>query len=1136
MSDIHLYFFGGFRAEVGGKPLKVFESDKARLLLAYLAVEKDRFHRRDHLVGLFWPEKSEDRARHSLSQALSSLNKKLRAQSGNTIFEITSQDVHLRRGAVWADVDEFEDLLQVCTGHAHGADWGCPDCLDRLERLSALYSGDFLAGLSLSGCQEVEDWLRQQRESYRLMMTRTVGWLSQGWESLGDLDKALTYARRQVDLEPLDEAHHRRLMQVLTRVGKRTEALAQFTACQKILAEELAVEPEAETTVLYRQILLSGSEISSFEGFSLTGREALPKLKPFNLPAATTSLVGRQVELERLQHMLLDPACRLLTVLGPGGAGKTSLALEAGRRVQPLFSDGIYLVELDTQQSGLSLLPMVARAVGLDLHPGLVQGSGDAQSNTLEQLCDFLQGRQLFLILDGFEGLLHEASQVLKLLQMLPTLKVMTTSRLRLNLAAEQIFLVQGLTFPSTEAMENLGAYESVQLFVEAARRHDPDFNLQESNREAIAEICRMNQGILLGILLSSVWVDILTPEQIVEAIHHSLDFLSVDWSDLPGRQRSLRGTFDYSWQLLNPDEQIVFLRLSVLHGSFSAFRAEQVAYASLDDLKYLVEASLLQRIAPDHFRMHDLLRQYAQEKLVSDPSENLVVHRRYCQVILGDLAARERRLKSAEQIEVLSEIDGEYADILAAWDWAEKNEMIDLLEKSGEVLWYYHNLRGLFTEGKELCLRLMEKLEKQGLDTVNIRLWVRLGNWLLDLLDHLGELEHSGQILAQMGAGLEAFDEQVKMMPRELAFYYINRGNLILSKHENSDSALGNFQKALELLQAGEDDWDISYALIKNAGVHNAVFGYLESHRLVEQALAIQRKLGDPFLILVILADLGYFYLDTGDYKNGLRVAEERAAGLMRYNSRIYQNFAQLFMTHARFFAGQFEDARISYRELIAAFSHPNQVDIRLLCRFMLAIIDLHTGEYVAFMNESAFSGDTISASFRAELAVFKGMTYLLSSDWDKAEQEFNQYSDHCLSLSYLDRVGQPLALLGYIAYRRGDRQKALDYLEQSLDNGMWKGFFAVFMLALSVVAVMLAEAGKLEQAVELYATITAHPFARNSQWSEDMFGRPLQGLWAGLPPEIISAAQERGSQRQLREVGEEYLGKIRRNSILSY
>jgi predicted ATPase/DNA-binding SARP family transcriptional activator len=1121
MDGLCLSFFGGYKAEYDGMPLRAFESDKARLLLAYLAVENNRLHRRENLAGLFWPEKPESKARHSLSQAISSLNKKIQSQSGMPLLEITPQEIRFRAGNAWLDAAEFEELLQACLQHNHQAHWDCPACLERLGRLAALYTGEFLEGLDLPDCLAFEDWLRLQRESYRMKATQAAGWLAQGWDVFGELDQALTYARRHAVLDPLDEVAQRKVMQVLRRLGRRLEALAQYTLFQKVLMDELGVEPEEETTALYQRIMASA------------GGERLAEESLSNLPARVVSLVGRQAELERLHQKLLDPDCRLLTVLGPGGIGKTCLALEAGRKLLNTFVDGVFLAELDTQQSIQSLPLAIAQAVGLVMYSESGGQVGRRKSNILEQVYSFLQDRRLLLILDGFEGLLHEADLVESLLQRLPGLKIMTTSRLRLNLAVEHIFLLEGLAFPPETAVENMDSYSAVQLFMEAALRLDPGFELYEQDQKAVAEICRLNQGIPLGILLAAAWVDTLPPYQIVQEIHRSLDFLSVNWRDLPDRQRSLRATFDHSWRLLKETERFVFLRLAVLRSSFTSERAIQVAETSLEDLKSLIEQSLLQRTGSDRFRIHDLLRQYAQEKLAALPAENMEIHLHYCQIYLEELAARESRLKSAEQPGVLVEIDQEFTDILAAWEWAVRNGQVELLEKVVEALRYYHLLRDLPTEGITLCLRSMQYLETEGLSSINLHLWVCLGIWLANGLVAQVEHEQAWMVIKQVEGQMQKWERLPAEMGREQACLRLLSGDFTLYSGGNRHLAIEYYREALGLFIALGNPWDISLALWKNAYGHDQAGNRYESGMYAEQALTIQRELGDPQLLSEIWADLGYFYMLTGDYEGGLRVAKELAANQMLINTPFSQALAKDHLGLALFYAGEYEQARTLFIQAIPVYTQPGEIGWRLFDRYILTCIDLMTGEYEAVLNGMAYAGETLNISYQNLLSLFRGLAYLVYKNMDKAEQELQQYLEEVRSQPRMDMIGQPLALLGYVAYRRGESNKALDYLEQALNNGLEYGFFWIFMQVLSVLGLMYAEAGDVEQAVELYATVTAHPCAGNSKWFEELFGKPLSALAEGHPAEMIVAAQERGRRRKLAEVGRDYLNNLQTHKV---
>jgi tetratricopeptide (TPR) repeat protein len=423
-----------------------------------------------------------------------------------------------------------------------------------------------------------------------------------------------------------------------------------------------------------------------------------------------------------------------------------------------------------------------------------------------------------------------------------------------------------------------------------------------------------------------------------------------------------------------------------------------------------------------------------------------------------------------------------------------------------------------------------MQHLEAEGISTDNLRLWVDLGIWLVESYVAQFEFDQAWQVITQVEGQLQNRERLVVELRREQAWLDLLSGDFTLYSGGNRCLAIEFYQKGLEQISALEDPWDISLALWKNAYVHDQAGNRYESGSYAEQALTIQRGLGDPQLLSEIWADLGYFYMLTGDYEVGLQVAKELAANQVSINTPFSQAFAMDHLGLALFYAGQYEQARLMFEQAIPAYTQPVEFGWRRFDRYILTCIDLMTGEYEAVLNGTAYVGETLNISYQNLLSLFRGLAYLVYSDIDKAEQELQQYLEEVRSQPRWDMIGQPLALLGYVAFRRGVSNKASDYLEQALVNGLEYGFFWVFMQVLSVLALMVVEAGDMEQAVELYATVTAHPCAGNSKWFEDLFGKPLREMCANLPAETVAAAQARGCGRKLRKVGEDYLKRLRK------
>jgi DNA-binding SARP family transcriptional activator/predicted ATPase len=602
MPRLSLSLLGPFKATLDGSPVTGFESDKVRALLAYLAAEADRPHRRETLAGLLWPERTDRAASANLRNALANLRRAIgdrgaSAGAGPPLLLITRETIQFNReGDQVVDVATFRALLQA------GREREPTD--DELEQAIALYRGCFLEGLTVRGSPAFDDWSLIVRERCQREMLAALQRLSERYEARGEYGRACDYAWRQVELEPWQEKAHRRLMRLLALDGQRGAALAQYKVCRRQLAEELGVEPARETTLLYERIR---------DGVETPAPVSTPR---HNLPSQLVPLVGREGEVREITARLRDPSCRLLTLVGAGGSGKTRLALEAAARQADDYAQGVFFVPLAPLRSAEGLAPTVAQALGFAFHAG---------SDPRQQLLDYLRHRNLLLILDNFEHLLsspangaerREAAEwVVELLETASGVKALVTSRARLNARGETLLPIGGLDVPPrtappydaepeteddtqpTRRGEDAAQYSAVQLFVQSARRLRPGFAPTDEDLWHVAQICQRVAGMPLGILLAASWIEMLSPAQILTQLRTlSIDFLRTNWRDVPERQQSMRAVFDHSWRLLSEREQELFAALSVFRGSFTHQAAQSVTGASLFELMSLVHKSLLQR------------------------------------------------------------------------------------------------------------------------------------------------------------------------------------------------------------------------------------------------------------------------------------------------------------------------------------------------------------------------------------------------------------------------------------------------------------------------------------------------------------------------------------------------------------
>ena len=425
-----------------------------------------------------------------------------------------------------------------------------------------------------------------------------------------------------------------------------------------------------------------------------------------NLPVQTTPFVGREAELSELETILRDPAVRLLTIVGHGGMGKTRLSLEvAGRLLHRasgetqaqgrLFEHGIYFIDLAPVLSADHILGVVAESVGYDFQ----QDGRDPQ----QQLFAYLHAKNILLIMDNYEHVIAGRDVVQQVLQAAPNVKILVTSREKLNLNAETVFILGGMSFPEWETPADAIEYGAVKLFLQSAHRVRRDFELDSGALVWVSRICRLVDGLPLGILLAAAWLEALSPQEIVEEITRSLDFLESEMHDLPERQRSIRAVFNYSWVLLSQQEQALFARFSVFHGTFTREAAQQVAGVNLRTLTMLVNKSLLRRDnVTGRYEVHELLRQYAEEKLnaLTGAGSAQDDYSRYYLELVAQLTPR---LKGFGQLDALNQIDTEFENIRAAWNWAVKQQNAALVEAALAGLYLYLTFRNRMMDGEQL-------------------------------------------------------------------------------------------------------------------------------------------------------------------------------------------------------------------------------------------------------------------------------------------------------------------------------------------------------------------------------------------------------------------------------------------------
>lgn len=787
--------------------------------------------------------------------------------------------------------------------------------------------------------------------------------------------------------------------------------------------------------------------------------ESHEKHPPHNLPLILTTFIGRNREIDDMKKLLSER--RLLTLVGPGGIGKTRLSLQFAAEVLDRYPHGVFFVTLEKVSSPEFIISAIADAMAFSFFGPVAPK---------QQLINYLREKRILLILDNFEHLVHGPFLLPGLLESCPGLKILITSQERLRLHGESVYKVQGLRIPLKGQMD-AGESSAVQLFIQSARRVSPHFNPDKDNLQHIITVCRLVDGMPLAIELAASWVHMLSCAEIVKEMENNLDFLSTSERDVPERHQSIRAVFEHSWQLLKPEEQTAFKHLSIFRGEFQRQAAQEVANAHLPVLSRLMDKSLLQRTPSHRYYMLEVLRQYGLEKLCQEPEkykEKGTKHSRFYGNYVHSLVAP---MLGSRESECLTAIAEELENIYQGWQWALEHSDWSTLTQYVNFIYYYHLATCLYTVGLLLlkkAITAMEGGDEKTHPSVYGRLLLRHAS--LDFLLsnyaaatpyfeqglHIFQKQENNKEISFALNGLGAISmrkgnyEQARAYHAEalaldrkrddiraISTTLNNMGNVLGFLGENA-LAKTYYQESLELTKQVGNRRQIA-AIIANLGIHAGDMGNLdEQKKLLQESLSIRMDINDTAGVAISLDNLGTVERFTGNYEEAQHLHTRSLSLRRQIGDRWGIALSLLNLGNVLNLLGKGDKARESFEESLAIYEETgDRGGYALALNNLAGAIDNDRQQTARLLKRSI----DIFSSIHNQWGIAISTMNLAALAYEKqhyhcAERYYKQAITHALSISSLPLIAEILVFLAKICFNQGNRETAKRILQTVLQQ----------------------------------------------------------------------------------------------------
>ncbi len=831
--------------------------------------------------------------------------------------------------------------------------------------------------------------------------------------------------------------------------------------------------------------------------------------------------MGRRAELEALQTLLHDPTCRLLTILGPGGTGKTRLALQAATEQGQLFDDGACFVPLAPLSSGDFLVPAIADA----LHFGFGERADSirrAVETQYQQLVGFLRAKRLLLVMDNFEHLTASATLLTDILEQAPGVKMLVTSRARLNVHGEWVYELEGMHYPAGHVGTSNGhlvEFSAVQLFMQHAERTLGGRKLPAADIPCAARICQLVDGMPLGIELAAAWVRMLPCTEIAREIEQNLDFLESTLRGVPARHHSLRAVFEHSWNLLTPAEQAAFPKLAVFQGGFTRAAAAEIAGVRLPLLVTLADKSLLHVANDGRYTLHEVLRQYALERLVADRAAETELRTQHCRVVLSFLERHGKRLHGPDQLAGMAEIEREIENIRAAWAWAADHQDIANLSRGLHGLVTFYGMRNWPEEADDALGRAAAALVFTP-DTATQQLRARL----------LG-------LQASFAGARAAFDRASDLTRQSITLAQRSDARLALAWGRVLAIAYLVIEDIAEVRRTFAEVAPIITELDHRANVVTAYLMYtrrlfwvegitLETRDHLLLALGMSRELGDRWLQGDCLLQLGVVAYALGEFAEAQRLHSETLQIRRDLGDKPGIARALVHLGEATMGLGRYREAQDLFDEALASARMTGDRQYAAVCLDCLGYINVLAGAYRVAQQQFAEGLQLRQASddpWGIPWTLFNlGNVAFVHHELDAARQYYQEARTRFCDTNSPWGAQMTLKKLGDVEMAAGRYPLAEETLRAALREAFDQTRISEVVEILVILADLCQQEGRAPEAVTLLAVVQPH--AAITPDVRARAGHLIQQVAATLSPAEQAAAQARAQQVTLEDLVNAY------------